>query len=441
MYFDNDIIASRATPPGESAIAVVRMSGSGSLEVMRGCLKDFNGGIEPRKATLVRLGDESGEIDQAVVIYYRSPKSYTGEDLVEIHCHGGEYIVGKVLNFLYSKGARAAEPGEFTFRAFLNGKMDLTQAEAVADIIAAESESGRRNALMQLYGGLTGTIKGIREGVMDILAEVEAEIEFPEDEPVEIDYSGWKLRLLSIKEKIDKIIEHGKIGKPVREGFRVTIAGPPNSGKSTLLNALLGEDRAIVHRSAGTTRDVLRESTQMGGIKVWLNDTAGLRDGAEEVETKGIERARKEIKMSDLVIYLFDLGVGLKGDNNWDYSKKDSILVGNKVDLYGDSKIASDIKISALRGDGLDELKEIIERRAFGGRLESGVIANERHLELLKKSGDSISEAVKLVETERESEIIALELREAAAALGKIVGEGVTEEVLERIFSRFCIGK
>lgn len=411
------------------------------MKVLRECILDFNGSISPRRTALVRVGDEKGEIDQAVVIYYQSPKSYTGEDLIEVHCHGGEYIAGRVLNLLFEKGARPAEPGEFTFRAFLNGKMDLTEAEAVADIITAESEAGRRNALMQLYGGLTETIKGIREDILNVLAEVEAEIEFPEDEPVEIDYSGWKSRLLKAGERIRKTIEIGELGKPVREGFRVTIAGPPNSGKSTLLNALLGEDRAIVHPAAGTTRDVLRESTKIGGIKVWLNDTAGLRERAEEVEAEGIERARKEMTTSDLVIYLFDLGIGLNEENARDYYHKKHILAGNKVDLYSDGEVKCDIKISALHGDGLEELKGMVVERALGGILESGVIANERHLKLLRRADDRIKEAVKLVESERETEIIALEMREALTALGNIIGEGVTEEVLVKIFSRFCIGK
>ena len=442
MYFEDDIIAARATPPGESAIAVIRMTGNGCLNILTDCMPGFNGDLQPRRATLAQLGDDAGIIDQVIAIFYPTPNSYSGEDMVEVHCHGGGYISRRILSLFYEHGARPAGPGEFTFRAFLNGKMDLTQAEAVLDIIAAESESARKNALRQLYGGFSKLVRKLREELLDILAEVEAEIEFPEDESLELDYSNWSDRINGLINSIKAVIDLGRCGRSVREGFRVTIAGPPNSGKSTLLNALLGEERAIVHHSAGTTRDILREAVEIDGVRIILTDTAGLRSNAEEIESEGINRAKREIETADMVILLYDLSLGFNGEQYIsELSRNAVVIAGNKVDLYPDVRDECDIKISALRGDGLEQLKIMIAEKAQCSRIEEGVIANERHLELLQRSHECLLVAVKLTASEGETELIALELREAAGALGNITGEGVTEEVLEKIFSRFCIGK
>lgn len=440
MFFKDDIIAAQATSPGKSAIAVIRMSGAGALKILRRCIPEFQSEIVPRRATLASFGEENREIDQVVFIYYRGPKSYTGEDLIEIHCHGGEYITRRILNSLCRNGARPAEPGEFTFRAFLNGKMDLTQAEAVSDLIESESEYARRNALNQLNGGLYKEIKEISDVLLSLIAELEVELEFPEEEPFEADYWGWGVRMRVAMKQIRSMVEKGDSGRAVREGFRVTIAGPPNSGKSTLLNTLTGEDRAIVHSKAGTTRDILREAVEIGGIKVWLTDTAGLRQVRDEVEQEGVNRAEREIGSADLIIYLFDLGAGLE-DSSGKTPEKNCLFVGNKIDIHDGAGMECDLKISALRGDGLNELRDLIAKTALGKGIEGGVIANERHLVSLKHSLECMERAVEITKKEGETELIALELREAAKSLGDIIGEAVTEEVLEEIFSRFCIGK
>lgn len=445
MILNEDTIAALATPPGKSALAVLRMTGSGALAVLRKCIPGFNGEIAPRRATLADIKEGEFDIDRAIVLYYRAPHSYTGEDLVEIHCHGGEAISRRALELLLKNGARPAEPGEFTFRAFINGKMDLTQAEAVADLVASESELARRNALAQLNGGLSRFVAEVRDRLLNTLAEVEAEIEFPEDEPFEIDYDSWQRRLSDEKRLIDEMIVRGSLGRVVREGFRVTIAGPPNSGKSTLLNALLGEDRAIVHHTAGTTRDALRESIEIGGIRVWLTDTAGLRDGAGEVEAEGISRARREIETADLVIYLFDLCLGSDREKavqtiGADF-KGDLIVAGNKLDLCEGMEFVPDIRISALRGDGLNQLRKMIADRALKQSPESGLIASRRHLESLEAVSASLERAVEISSFRGETEIMALEIREALVSLGNIIGEGLGEEALNLIFSRFCIGK
>jgi tRNA modification GTPase len=317
--------------------------------------------------------------------------------------------------------------------------MDLTQAEAIADLISVESERARRNALSQLYGGLKREIIDIREGILNLLAELEVEIEFPDDEPMEANYSDWLEKTESLRKKIQKLVNRGISGRTIREGFRITIAGPPNSGKSTLLNALLGEDRAIVHNQPGTTRDILREAVEIEGIKIWLSDTAGLRNEAGEIEQEGIARAQKEIDTSDLTLYLIDLNNPV--DDGFRFENKNMLKVGNKVDLTPGDGISCDLKISALKSIGLEQLKETIAEKALLNCSDSGVIANERHLKNLRSALKYVSEAKEIIAKKGETELIALELRSAGLSLGEIIGEGVTEEVLEKIFSRFCIGK
>ena len=437
LILQDDIITARSTAPGPGAIALTRLSGENCLDLLKDCLTDFPAEIKPRHAYLASICDQAGEFDQVVFIYYQGPNSYTGEDLVEIHSHGGDYIPQRVLDVLCENGARPAEPGEFTFRAYMNGKMDLTQAEAVSEIIKAESKHGNRNALSQLKGGLSGEVKNYRDTLISVLAELELELEFPDDEPYDADYHGWSEKLRRVKSGIEDIVRLGNSGRAIREGFRVVIAGPPNSGKSTLLNALLGENRAIVHPSAGTTRDILRESVEIGGVRVWLSDTAGLREIGDDVESEGVERAKREMESADLIVYLFDLAKNaLQTANDGRIVK-----VGNKADLYPDSKPECDLKISALKGIGLDELKRSITERALGAGIEGAIIANERHLDAFRKAAQNLQRALEIVSFEGETELIALETREAARWLGEIIGEGVTEEVLENIFSRFCIGK
>jgi tRNA modification GTPase len=440
LYFSDDIIVALATPPGKSALAVIRLSGKGCLELFRSCLKKQDAIFRPWRASLAEIMDVEEPIDQAIVIYYQAPKSYTGEDLMEIICHGGEYVVERVMEVLIDKGARPAQAGEMTFRAFIEGKLDLTQAEAVSDIISAQSRFAHRNAIAQLHGGLSAKISAIKKELIEILSEIEVEIEFPEDEPLVINYEDWNGKLLEALREIEGLYLQGLKGKSAREGFRVTIAGPPNSGKSTLLNALLGEERAIVHHIPGTTRDTLRESLEIGGVRIWLSDTAGLRSNADEVESEGIKRTHREIQTGDLVIYLFDLQEGLKIESD-SLSSHNILFVGNKLDICSGEEIVCDLKISALKGIGLEGLKSAVMAKALGDWRESGIVANQRHLSSLKEAMDYLKSALALCQSRGESELLALEIRSSASALGEILGEGVTEEVLETIFSRFCIGK
>jgi len=400
----------------------------------------FKGEISPRRAYLANFRAGGEILDEIIFIYFKAPKSYTGEDLIEISCHGGDYIVEKIIKELCKAGARPANPGEFSFRAFINNKMDLTEAEAVSDLIASESESARKNALLQLQGGLNREIKNIRDSLLGILAELEVEIEFPEDEPMEADYEGWSEKTTAAIDFLERMIENSEAGKSIREGFRVVIAGPPNSGKSTLLNALLGEDRAIVHHSAGTTRDIIRESLEVGGIRIWLTDTAGLRDDADEVEADGINRTRRAMESSDLIVYLIDL-IEDKKHKIETYNQEQLLLVGNKIDLADKISLDCDICISALHGTGIDELKKMIADYALPGGIEGGVIANERHLKAMRQAVSGMIRARDIIISEGETELVSLEIRESLRLLGEITGEGVTDEVLDRIFNNFCIGK
>ena len=441
MFENDDIIAAQATPPGESALSVIRMSGKGALDLWKKCIGKKNKKIEPRRASVSEFSAEGYLIDQVVYVYFENPESYTGEDLIEISCHGSIYIVRKILTELFRLGARPADPGEFTFRAFLNGKIDLTGAEAVADLIACDSEKARLNALMQLNGGLRQSIDSFREILLSLLADLEVELEFPDEEFLDLDYPKFKAQLTGLKNDIQNVIDRGHAGKAVREGFRVTIAGPPNSGKSTLLNALLGENRAIVHETAGTTRDILREYTEIGGVKVWLTDTAGLRQSGDEIESEGIRRAEKEIETSDLILYLFDLSDGMDKSEINKLPVDRLLTIGSKLDLYEEQQIDCRLKISAVRGDNLDTLQSIISERAFSRNIEGGIIANERHIESMSDAVEAIERALEIVADKGETELIAFELNHSAKVLGEVIGEGVTEEVLENIFSRFCIGK
>lgn len=438
FYNQEDIIAAPATAPGKGAIAIIRMSGEGCLKILKNCITDGLVEIKPRAATLVKIADERDEFDQVIIIYYAKPKSYTGEEMVEINCHGGDYITHRVMDLLCRKGARPAAPGEFTFRAFMNGKMDLTQAEAVSDLVSAESELGNRNAARQLAGGLSEAVMRIRRELISLLAELELELEFPEEEPLEADYDGWPERMQKAQAELQSLIYWGSRGRVIREGYRVVIAGPPNSGKSTLLNALIGEERAITHHQAGTTRDTLMESVEMDGLRVWLTDTAGLREGGGEVEAEGIRRARKEMENADLVIYLFDLGEPL---GEVKVNSRETLIVGNKLDLYPGVQSAAALKISALRGDGLEELRSMIVEKALDIGTEPAVAANERHLTAMRQAEANLRKAIEIAHSGGETELMAFEIREGLRHLGEIIGEEVTEEVLESIFSRFCIGK
>ena len=458
MEKKRDTIAAIATPYGESAIGIVRLSGPKALDILKKVFKTPSGKIKPRYAHYGWVLDKSGEpIDEAVAIYYKAPHSYTGEDMVEFNLHGNPLILREVLQRLLEEGARLAEPGEFTKRAFLNGKLDLTQAEAVAELISAKTDLARRLALNQLRGALSKEIKPLREELLMLHALVESSIEFEEEDIPTIEREELIRRLKGILERVNRLLETAKTGKAIRGGIKLAIVGRPNVGKSSLFNRLLGEDRAIVTEIAGTTRDYLEEVVNIGGIPVRLIDTAGIREATDTVERIGVERSLQKLREADLILFVLDASQPKPTPEEVELAKlvaqsgKPTILVLNKIDL-GKVIDLSDfplkgvpiVEVSAKSGEGIEKLREEI-LKAVGVQAGEGgnIYISVRHEELLKRAKAALENALRYLEEGEfySPEILMLDLREASDALGEIVGEVTTEDVLGQIFSTFCIGK
>ena len=452
-----DTIVAIATPYGESAIGIVRLSGDKTLDILKKVFKTKSKKIKPRYAHYGYVVDKNGElIDEAVVIYYKAPHSYTGEDMAEFNLHGNPLILREVLNRLLEEGARLAEPGEFTKRAFLNGKLDLTQAEAVAELISAKTELARKLALNQLKGALSKEIKPLREELLTLHALVESSIEFEEEDIPTIEKGELIEKLEDILERVSRLLKTAKTGKAVREGIKLAIVGKPNVGKSSLFNALIGEERAIVTDIAGTTRDYIEETVNIGGIPIRLVDTAGIRETGDVVEKIGVERSLQKLREADIILLVLDASAKQLEDEDLklvqlvEESGKPAIVVLNKVDLGRklvnvplERKFPT-VEVSAKTGEGLNKLKNLILEKAgvmsFGG---GNIYISARHEELLKKTERALENALNyLREGEFYSpEILMLDLREATNSLGEILGEITTEDVLGKIFSTFCIGK
>ncbi len=444
-------IVAISTPLGESAVGVVRLSGRGVLDIVR---KHFRGvsEIKPRFAHYGEIVSAAGEvIDECILIYYRAPRSYTGEDMVEISLHGNPLILRRVVETFISAGCRLAEPGEFTKRAFLNGRLDLTQAEAVAELICAKTDLARRVALRQLKGELSDRIAPLRESLLELCAYMEADIEFSEEDIPTITKEEILERVDRVLEGIEDLLRTARTGRFIREGIRLAIVGKPNVGKSSLFNALLREDRAIVTHIEGTTRDYIEESLNLRGIPILLTDTAGIRESNDPVERIGVERSRKKMASADVILFVVDGSAPLTSEDLDIYrevKEREHIVVVNKSDLgvsipleifEGDSII----KVSALTGSGLKDLEDEILKKA-GVLVEEGlnIYVSVRHEELLRRSKDILEGFRDRYRGEEVSpEVAMLDIREAVSCLGEIVGDVTTEDVLGNIFSRFCIGK
>jgi len=458
MVKKRDTIAAIATPYGESAIGIVRLSGEKSLEILKKIFKSPSGKIKPRYAHYGYIVNKNGEpIDEAVVIYYKAPHSYTGEDMVEINLHGNPLILKEVLNRILEEGARLAEPGEFTKRAFLNGKLDLTQAEAVAELISAKTELARKLALNQLRGALSREIKPLREELLMLHALVESSIEFEEEDIPTIEKEDLEKRLKKILQRVDKLLQTAKTGKAIRQGIKLAIVGRPNVGKSSLFNRLLGEERAIVTDIAGTTRDYIEETVNLKGIPINLIDTAGIRETSDLVERIGVERSLQKLKEADVVLFVLDASKEKPSEEDLKLArlvegvKKPTIVVLNKIDLGRKLDLSQlplkaerVVEVSAKTGEGIEKLADAILEVAGVQTAEGGnIYISVRHEELLKRARKALENALKyLREGEFYSpEILMLDIREASDALGEIIGEVTTEDVLGQIFSTFCIGK
>lgn len=450
MIKQREPIVAIATPFGESAIGAIRLSGLDVLNRIRDLIV-IKGKLRPRYAHYVKIRDEKGEIlDEGILIYYPSPKSYTGEDMVEIFLHGNSLILRKALELFISKGIRLAEPGEFTKRAFLNGKMDLLQAEAVADLIGSKSERALKAAQRQLQGELSSLINSLRERLLEILAYVEADIEFSEEDIPTLSKEQIIYLLKDIVLSIEKLLSTVKVGEYLRRGINLAIVGKPNVGKSSLFNALLGTERAITTPIPGTTRDFIQESLTLKGIPINLIDTAGIRHTEDPVEKIGVERSLQKLKGADLVLFVVDGSSPLEEEDLSIYNLVKPLahmVVINKADLPLKEEVLrafpDAIKVSAVKGEGVEELKEALLERLGVYALDSmQVYLSVRHENLLKKSKEVLKSLINKLETgDIFPEILMLDLREAISYLEEIVGVISTEDILGSIFSRFCIGK
>jgi len=450
MIKQREPIVAIATPFGESAIGAIRLSGLDVLNRIRDLIV-IKGKLRPRYAHYVKIRDEKGEIlDEGILIYYPSPKSYTGEDMVEIFLHGNSLILRKALELFISKGIRLAEPGEFTKRAFLNGKMDLLQAEAVADLIGSKSERALRAAQRQLQGELSSLINSLRERLLEILAYVEADIEFSEEDIPTLSKEQIIYLLKDIVQSIERLLSTVRTGEYLRRGINLAIVGKPNVGKSSLFNALLGTERAITTPIPGTTRDFIQESLTLKGIPINLIDTAGIRHTEDPVEKIGVERSLQKLKGADLVLFVVDGSSPLEEEDLNIYKLVEPLahmVVINKADLPLKEGVLRTfpeaIKVSAVKGEGIEELKEALLERLGVYALDSmQVYLSVRHENLLKKSKEVLKSLINKLETgDIFPEILMLDLREAISYLEEIVGVISTEDILGSIFSRFCIGK
>lgn len=461
MLKDHDTIAAVATPWGEGGVGVVRVSGPGALATVLPLFRpSLPRELKDRYLYYGRITDGEGVIDSGFLVLMRSPRSYTGEDVVELHCHGGPFILTRVLEALVKNGARQAGPGEFTRRAFLNGKLDLAQAEAVSDIIRAETELSLSSARGRLDGGLSRKVNNVKEALVSLLAHIEAELDFPEDE---VEGFGSDRILEGLKEaeaSIKSLVATYREGSAIRDGVRVLILGRPNVGKSSLLNILLKEERAIVTPHPGTTRDVIEEVVNIRGLPVRLMDTAGLRDTSDHAEAIGVRLARDRVSTAGLVLFVVDSTSESYDEDNRlleCVEGKKVLLLANKADLAGPEKTASvteafrgrgPVFVSALRSTGIEELKDRIYEEAVGrargvkGEAPEGeLIVSLRHKSSLLYSLEGIDRTREAVTNGAAREFIATDLRWSIDRLGEITGETTTDEILDRIFSEFCIGK
>ncbi len=447
-----DTIVAAATPPGRGGVGIVRVSGPKAPEIAAVVL---GGEVpEPRRATFARFLDAQQQpIDAGLALFFPSPHSYTGEHVLELHGHGGPVVIEAVISRILQLGARRALPGEFTQRAFLNDKLDLTQAESIADIIDAGSRQAARAAMRSMQGELSAMVQGLTEAVIDLRAYVEAAIDFPEEE---IDFLADRQledRLTNVRDHFDGVEQSARQGRLLREGMTVVIAGRPNAGKSSLLNRLAGYDAAIVTAIPGTTRDILRERIDIDGMPLHVLDTAGLRESPDDIEREGIRRAENEIARADRVLFVIDTPQDPDGRAFMDEAKRlppkvPVTLVFNKCDLAIGLPVADTISgpprvtVSALNGEGIDVLREHLKSTMGFTTAESGTVsARQRHLDALTRARACVEEAARQLKERRAGELVAEELRAAQQALAEVTGEFTTDDLLGRIFSSFCIGK
>jgi tRNA modification GTPase len=455
-----DTIAAISTPPGEGGIAVIRVSGSEALAIASRLFHGRGGDdITSLPGYSVRYGEfidaQGAVVDDGLLTLFRAPRSYTGEDTVELSCHGGGATTARVLQLALESGARPAEPGEFTLRAFLNGRLDLAQAEAVSDVIRARTETARRVARRHLDGALSEAVFRCKEELIGILAAIEVTIDFS-DEVGDLEYGPLLARIQAVKAEIEHLLATADRGRVLREGLRIAIVGRPNVGKSSLLNRLLGTERAIVTPIAGTTRDLLEEAANLGGVPVTLVDTAGIRATEDVVERIGVARAQAAAEEADVVLLVFDASSGITAEDRGLLDRIPAnvpiVRALNKSDLPPANGVTAGepdlplIRVSALTGDGMAPLEQAL-LQAVGAGLDgadaaaSVVVTNVRHSHALQQASASLMQAEQTTLQRMPGDFIAIDVRGALDALGQITGETVNEEIIHRIFHDFCVGK
>ena len=449
--FIEDTIAAVATPSGTGAISIIRVSGTKAFEsvdpVFSGKVKLSD--VASHTIHYGKIIDKSGNfLDDVLISVFKNPHSYTGEDSIEISTHGSPFITKKIIELLVNNGIRLAEPGEFTKRAFLNNRIDLAQAEAVVDVINSRTEASLRGARNQLDGHLSKKVKELRELLINTSSFVELELDFAEEDIELIDKNELLGKINVIKGEIEKLLSTYSFGRVIRDGVNAVLVGKPNVGKSSLLNYLLKESRAIVSHIPGTTRDVIRENVSIDGILYRLFDTAGIRISEDEIEKEGVFRSREAVRNADVVLFINDIEQGIS-DNLMEELKKLTteskiITILNKIDVPHETLQRADVYISALTGEGIEDLFKKLKEVSIGNSNyteKSAVVSNLRHYQCLKKAKESLISGEDSISKGLSGEFISVDLRNAEANLGEIIGEVTTDDILNNIFMKFCIGK
>lgn len=457
-----DTISAIATAPGEGGIGIIRLSGGDSFAIAEKIFESKNGlkvgNIPSHRVTYGKVVDpKDGHVmDEAIMLTMKAPYSYTKENVVEFHCHGSSVALKNILSLTLTEGARLAEPGEFTKRAFLNGRLDLSQAQAVMDVIRAKTDASLRMAVGHLEGKFSEKIRGYRHDILGMIAHLEAAIDFPEEDIDELASETARDRIISIKKEIEELLRTADTGRLLRDGLKTVIVGKPNVGKSSLLNALLRENRAIVTDVPGTTRDIIEEYANIGGVPLRIMDTAGIRDTDDLVEKIGVEKARELVGAADLILALFDLSRPLEKEDEEIISLvqgKDALVLLNKNDLEPCISIedlnlflpnATLIALSTLNGKGMEQLEAAIVERVYGGlqmQNESAFVNSVQQAQILRLTLQHMEEAIHTIDCEMSPDFIVIDLRAAWEKLGELTGETVGEDIIDQIFSQFCIGK
>lgn len=455
-----DTIAAVATAYGEGGIGIIRISGEEALPILQEIF-EFHGDTDTftsRRMTYGKIIDKEKNqiIDEVLAVYMKGPKTYTAEDVVEINCHGSMVSLRKTLALVLRKGARLAEPGEFTKRAFLNGRLDLSQAEAVIDMIRAKTDKSFDVAVSQLEGRLSLKVEEIRQKLLDLLVDITVNIDYPDEDIEEMTYEKLEESIVETQDMIEKLLATSSTGKMIREGIKIAIVGKPNVGKSSLMNGLLKETRAIVTDIPGTTRDTIEEVLSIRNIPVYLVDTAGIRETSDKVEKMGIEKSKEAFNQADFILFLLDGSRPLEEEDLQIMEllkERKSLVLINKRDLgeaVSIEEIAAKlpasqvIEASLLKGQGITEIEDAVEDLVYGGEIvqkESMMVNNVRHIELLQQAVKSLTDALHMSERREALDFIEVDVKNAYERLGEIIGETVSDDIINEVFARFCLGK